>query len=41
MSTSAFGMAIRAESNQAPVTYELPRPAVAEAIVNRLFREAA
>ena len=34
MSKIAAAVGTRAESNQAPVTYELPRPAVAEAIVN-------
>ena len=34
MSKIAAAVGTRAESNRAPVTYELPRPAVAEAIVN-------
>jgi predicted HTH transcriptional regulator len=36
MSKIAAAVGTRAESNQAPVTYELPRPAVAEAIVNAI-----
>lgn len=34
MSRIAAAVGTRAQSNQAPVTYELPRPAVAEAVVN-------
>jgi predicted HTH transcriptional regulator len=34
MSKIAAAVGTRAESNQAPVTYEIPRPAVAEAVVN-------